>query len=501
MSELVQESNQLPKATVAVSDEVKAAANALKDEGNKFLADGFLTKAEEKYTAAINLNPTAIFYSNRAMVYLKTEKYGAALNDANEAIALDPKYVKAYYRRASASFALFKFKEARKDFKTVLSIMPNDQEAKKKLQACEKSIREAAFAAAIESEQTVPVSQQLNVDEIVVDSSYNGPVFDPENPSMEFVSQLMEHFKSQKLLHRKYVLQILLAAKKLFESLPTLLRLPLPELEGNKTGHFTVCGDTHGQFFDLCNIFQIGGLPSPTNPFLFNGDYVDRGSFSFEVVLTLLSIKLASPTALHMLRGNHETKGMNKIYGFEGEVKHKYDNTVFSVFSEVFCCLPLCAVINDAVFVVHGGLSTQNDGKVTLDEIASINRFREPPESGLMSDLLWADPQPLPGRSPSPRGLGYSFGPDITNNFLATNNLKLVVRSHELKNDGYVVDHNGKCITVFSAPNYCDQMGNQGAFVRFSNDNNMEPVFTQFSAVSHPNVPPMMYAGAGQFGL
>lgn len=110
------------------------------------------------------------------------------------------------------------------------------------------------------------------------------------------------------------------------------------------------------------------------------------------------------------------------------------------------------------------------------------------------------DPQPLPGRSPSKRGVGFSFGPDITENFLRTNSLQRVVRSHEVKDEGYVVEHNGKCITIFSAPNYCDQMGNKGAFIRFGED--MEPNFVQYTAVPHPNVPPMHYASAmSQFGL
>ena len=98
----------------------------------------------------------------------------------------------------------------------------------------------------------------------------------------------------------------------------------------------------------------------------------------------------------------------------------------------------------------------------------------------------------MPGRSPSKRGMGYSFGPDYTHNFLRANNLKLLVRSHEMQPDGYVVDHAGKCITVFSAPNYCDQMGNKGAFIRFGAD--LEPKFTQFEAAPHPNVPAMAYA-------
>ena len=104
----------------------------------------------------------------------------------------------------------------------------------------------------------------------------------------------------------------------------------------------------------------------------------------------------------------------------------------------------------------------------------------------------------MPGKTPSKRGIGFSFGPDYTQRFLQHNGLSLLVRSHEVKQEGYVVEHGGKCITVFSAPNYCDQMGNKGAFIRFEAD--MVPRFTQFDAVPHPNVPPMTYAG-NMFGL
>ena len=102
-----------------------------------------------------------------------------------------------------------------------------------------------------------------------------------------------------------------------------------------------------------------------------------------------------------------------------------------------------------------------------------------------MSDLLWADPQPFPGKSPSKRGVGYSFGPDITESFLKLNDLQLLVRSHEVKDEGYLVEHGGKTITVFSAPNYCDSMGNKGAFIHF--DETCEPKFTQYEAVPHPS--------------
>jgi serine/threonine-protein phosphatase 5 len=187
-----------------------------------------------------------------------------------------------------------------------------------------------------------------------------------------------------------------------------------------------------------------------------------------------------------------------QIYGFEGEVKAKYDDTVMSIFSEVFNLLPLAAVLQDTVFIVHGGLSCEPN--VTLEDIEAVTRNREPPEGGLMSDLLWSDPQPGPGKSPSKRGIGFSFGPDVTERFCERNGLSLVIRSHEVKDEGYEVAHNSRCITVFSAPNYCDQMGNKGAFIRFGAD--MLPRFTQFDAVPHPPIRPMAYASAfGAMGL
>jgi serine/threonine-protein phosphatase 5 len=259
--------------------------------------------------------------------------------------------------------------------------------------------------------------------------------------------------------------------------------------------HVTVCGDTHGQFYDVMNIFAINGMPSASNPYLFNGDFVDRGSFSVEVILTFLLLKMACPECIYLTRGNHETKNMNRIYGFEGEVKAKFDDKIFDLFLEVFCHIPLAAVIENKVFVTHGGIPVE---PATLSEIKNIKRGCEPPEKGLMSDLLWSDPQPFAGKSPSKRGVGFSFGPDITEAFLQKNNLNLLVRSHEVKDEGYLVEHGGKTITVFSAPNYCDSMGNKGAFIHFEKD--CEPKFTQFTEVPHPEIRPMAYA-AGMGGL
>ena len=108
--------------------------------------------------------------------------------------------------------------------------------------------------------------------------------------------------------------------------------------------------------------------------------------------------------------------------------------------------------------------------------------------------MLWSDPQAPLGRAPSKRGVAIQFGPDITKAFLERNNLELVIRSHEVKDEGYEIEHDGWLVTVFSAPNYCDHMGNKGAFITFGSD--MKPKFTQYSAVSHPDVKPMAYANS-----
>lgn len=488
-----------------------------KNIGNTFLKEGKFLDAIKAYSEGLEYRPTnAILRSNRALAFIKVENYGLALQDADVAISADPRYAKAYYRRASANFALNHFKLARKDFRAVCKLKPNDKDGKAKLNEVEKAIREDAFCKAIEAEQTAPLSSTYDPSTQEITSSYEGPhpspdgvlsdnelersLFEPGNLPREFVVKAMEHFKDQKLIHKRYVARTLLSCRKYFNELGTLMRINIPSEaprhDPSANPRVTVCGDTHGQYYDVLNIFEINGMPDKTNPYLFNGDFVDRGSFSFEVIMILLLWKVYDPECIFLHRGNHETKNMNRIYGFEGEVKAKYDTNIFQLFLEVFEWLPLASVIGGKVFVTHGGIPT--DPTVMLNDIANVKRGMEPPENGLMSDLLWSDPQPFPGKSPSKRGVGFAFGPDITENFLDRNNLDLLVRSHEVKDEGYLVEHNGKTITVFSAPNYCDSMGNKGAFIHF--DESMEPKFTQYEHSPHPDIKPMAYA-AGMGGL
>ncbi|KAK2441390.1 serine/threonine-protein phosphatase [Trifolium repens] len=474
---------------MATEEHNVAKAEEFKVLANEAFKDRKFSHAIDLYTQAIELNgQNAVYFANRAFAHLRLEEYGSAILDATKAIEVDPKYSKGYYRRGAAHLGLGKFKEALKDFQQVKKMCPNDPDATKKLKECEKAVMKLKFEEAISVPGSVkrPIAESIDFHSIEVEPQYSGARIEGDVITLHFVKKMMEDFKKQKCLHKRYAFQIVLQTKEMLQALPSLVDITVPQGK-----HFTVCGDVHGQFYDLLNIFELNGLPSEENPYLFNGDFVDRGSFSLEVILTLFAFKCMSPSAIYLARGNHESKSMNKIYGFEGEVRSKLNETFVELFAEVFCCLPLAHVINEKVFIVHGGLFSV-DG-VKLSEIRSINRFCEPPEEGLMCELLWSDPQPLPGRGPSKRGVGLSFGGDVTKRFLKDNNLDLVVRSHEVKDEGYEIEHDGKLITVFSAPNYCDQMGNKGAFIRFEAPD-LKPNIITFAAVPHPDVKPMAYA-------
>uniref|UniRef100_A0A8C2C2E1 Serine/threonine-protein phosphatase n=1 Tax=Cyprinus carpio TaxID=7962 RepID=A0A8C2C2E1_CYPCA len=449
-------------------EERNASAEKLKEKANNYFKDKDYENAIKYYTEALELNPSnAIYYSNRSLAYLRTECYGYALVDATRALELDKNYIKGYYRRATSNMALGKFKAALKDYETVVRVRPNDKDAKMKYQECNKIVKQKAFERAIASDELKrSVVDSLDIENMTIEDDYAGPKLEDGKVTLKFMKDLMAWFKDQKKLHRKCAYQ---------------------------TEEITICGDTHGQYYDLLNIFELNGLPSITNPYLFNGDFVDRGSFSVEVILTLFGFKLLYPEHFHLLRGNHETDNMNQMYGFEGEVKAKYTAQMFQLFSEVFQWLPLAQCINSKVLVMHGGLFSE-DG-VTLDDIRKIDRNRQPPDSGPMCDLLWSDPQPQDGRSVSKRGVSCQFGPDVTERFLEQNKLQYIVRSHEVKAEGYEVTHSGKCITVFSAPNYCDQMGNKGAYIHLRGSD-LKPEFHQFTAVPHPDVKPMAYANS-----
>eukprot|EP00698_Gefionella_okellyi_P008866 TRINITY_DN2225_c0_g1_i1.p1 TRINITY_DN2225_c0_g1~~TRINITY_DN2225_c0_g1_i1.p1 ORF type:complete len:307 (+),score=34.96 TRINITY_DN2225_c0_g1_i1:81-1001(+) len=237
----------------------------------------------------------------------------------------------------------------------------------------------------------------------------------------------------------------------------------------------TVCGDVHGQFHDLMELFKIGGNCPDTN-FLFLGDYVDRGYHSVETVTLLFALKVRYPDRLTITRGNHESRQITQVYGFYDECVRKYGNpNVWKFFTDAFDYLPLTALIENQVFCLHGGLSPSLD---TLDQVRQLDRIQEVPHEGPMCDLLWSDPDDRNGWGISPRGAGYTFGQDISNQFNHNNGLTLVARAHQLVMEGYNWSHEKSVVTLFSAPNYCYRCGNQAAIMEL--DERMQQNFLQF---------------------
>lgn len=458
------------------------SAAAKKDEGNKAFKEGRYEDSLKCYEKAIDLDPREpAYYANKAMCHIKLEQFGAAIAAATSAIFIDEKYAKCYYRRATALCGLSDYKKAIPDFVKVTELVPTDAVARQKLTECRKMARALAFQRAIQQENPPSIFESLDLDTMPDDDGLG-----PFEPTVEFAHKLVKHFRDGKKVSRRKIYEIVKRTSEAFRAEPVLTEI-------DPGAQFTVCGDTHGQFFDLCNLFDTYGWPSEDHGYLFNGDFVDRGSWSTEIALTLYTFKLALPNRFYLNRGNHETDRMNMTYGFSGECSAKYTSEkVFKGFSESFANLPIAALIAGKYLVVHGGLPG-HDG-VTLDDIRKIDRSQQqqPRNEGLMCELLWADPQPEPGWAPSKRGVGHMFGPDVTKRFCDNNNLKAVIRSHEVRQGGYEVEHDGRLITVFSAPNYCDSVGNRGAVINIGPDEEMH--FETFAAVKHPDIPAMAYA-------
>eukprot|EP01060_Flectonema_neradi_P033738 TRINITY_DN5742_c2_g2_i1.p1 TRINITY_DN5742_c2_g2~~TRINITY_DN5742_c2_g2_i1.p1 ORF type:complete len:364 (+),score=35.93 TRINITY_DN5742_c2_g2_i1:956-2047(+) len=297
------------------------------------------------------------------------------------------------------------------------------------------------------------------------------------------LEKILETKSTGGILHLNDVLGLMSRGRDLFLQLPNIVDIPKPVGDGK----IHIVGDIHGQLHDLLNILNKLGTPTKDNIIIFNGDFVDRGAHGLECVVVLLLYKVTYPNYFFMVRGNHEDHTVNEQYHFLPEVLMKYGSVeLYHRVQSLFRSMPLGHLIGNDILVVHGGLPKCGD-TCLIEDIQKLNRDIDVPDNGILSDILWSDPVAEEGTQPSSRKRGVLYGPDITEAFLKNNKLSKIIRSHDVNNcteNGYAFDHDGKCITVFSAPNYCGSYGNKGAIVHVGSD--MTPTFTTFDSAEVP---------------
>ena len=230
-----------------------------------------------------------------------------------------------------------------------------------------------------------------------------------------------------------------------------------------------ICGDIHGQYYDLLRVFDILNYP-PTSTFLFLGDYVDRGKQSLECILLLLCLKIKYPDKIFLLRGNHESEAINKIYGFYDECKRRLSVKCFKKIINLFNMLPISALINENILCMHGGLSKELK---TIDQINNILRPTDIPDEGLLCDLLWSDPNETlleEDYGKNERNISVTFSKKVVKEFEEKNNLDLICRAHQVVEEGFEFFAEMKLVTIFTAPNYMGEFDNNGGILEVGED-------------------------------
>jgi protein phosphatase len=258
--------------------------------------------------------------------------------------------------------------------------------------------------------------------------------------------------------------------KQLLSKEPMLLELD---------GSFVIVGDLHGHFLDLCRIFKTFQHPNDFK-YLFLGDLVDRGEFSFETIFFIFLLKYLFPKSVYIIRGNHEFASMCSECGFRSEIQVLYTGTnIFELILEVFNELPLAAILQHNIFCVHGGLCPELK---SVDQIKLIQKPLYHFHDQLIEGLVWSDPSPgVPNYMISTRNLGYLFGQKQVDSFLQNNSLKMIIRAHQCIQNGIDYLFGNQVATVFSASNYCGKKLNQsGALILTKSGEIQQQIFPHF---------------------
>jgi protein phosphatase len=233
-----------------------------------------------------------------------------------------------------------------------------------------------------------------------------------------------------------------------------------------------IVGDLHGHFLDLCRILKKFQYPNGFK-YLFLGNLVDRGEFSFETILLILLLKYLYPSSVFIIRGNHEFDSMCSICGFQTEIEALYTNRyAYDLFLDIFSELPLAVLLQQNILFVHGGLSPD------LKKIEQIKEIKKPLtffDSSIISGLLWSDPMQIQSVfREGPRGRGYIFGQEEVKLFNKQNNLNLIIRGHECIPQGNRFIFENQFVTVFSASNYCGAAENSSGVLIISNSGEIQ---------------------------
>ncbi|TMW58511.1 hypothetical protein Poli38472_010070 [Pythium oligandrum] len=335
------------------------------------------------------------------------------------------------------------------------------------------------------SEQVVG---QIDIANMYLQSSELGEVI-----TLEAVKELIESCKNGLKIPRQEIIRVVNQAMRIFKQESTLVNVTIAP-----ANHITVIGDLHGQLDDLLIIFRENGFPSEKNPYVFNGDFVDRGDRGVEIAVIIYLFKILYPKHVFVNRGNHEESSITQVFGFMKEVETKYDTFIYDLFCESFKWLPMATLLDQRVLVLHGGVPREN---VLLREFAlldrseyDLTRWRDRPRHKeqkephrlmqMMRDLLWSDPKSAKGWEENKRGAGILYGPDVVQKFMSKNRLALIVRSHECVPRGFdwPYPEKGMLVTLFSASNYCGKANNLGCFMRIPADKNAKPAFFQYMA-------------------
>ncbi|NXL65844.1 PP2BC phosphatase, partial [Chordeiles acutipennis] len=321
-------------------------------------------------------------------------------------------------------------------------------------------------------------------------------VFEDGKPKLDV---LKSHLVKEGRLEEDAALKIINDGAAILRHEKTMIEVEAP---------ITVCGDIHGQFFDLMKLFEVGGSPNNTR-YLFLGDYVDRGYFSIECVLYLWSLKINHPKTLFLLRGNHECRHLTEYFTFKQECKYQQwkDLNILTCCDQmwVFILVPAMSGISSGA---AKNLSSFGCGSSCPPcrfpqrcpdflYVFQLDRFKEPPAFGPMCDLLWSDPSEDYGSEKilehfshnTVRGCSYFYSYPAVCEFLQNNSLLSVIRAHEAQDAGYRMYRKSQTtgfpslITIFSAPNYLDVYNNKAAVLKY--ENNVMNI-RQFNCSPHP---------------